>query len=97
MDSALALDTQVISVVKAGLSQLRIISKLKPIFFFKDLETVIHAFVSSHITVILYIGISQGQLSRLAAAKLLTRTKKRDYHPSFGLPLLVACKIWNWV
>ncbi len=49
MDSALALDTQVISVVKAGLSQLRIISKLKPIFFFKDLETVIHAFVSSHI------------------------------------------------
>lgn len=78
MDSTLALDMQVISVVKAGFSQLRIISKLKPILSFKDMETVIHAFVSSHIDFCNSLYISLGQLSRLAVARLVTHTKKRE-------------------
>ncbi len=49
MDSALVLDKHVSSVVKAAFYQLRIISKLKYFFSFNDLETIIHAFVSSRI------------------------------------------------
>ncbi len=63
----------------------RVISKLKSILSFRDLETIIHAFVSSRIDYCnsVYIGITQGQLSRLqlvqnAAARFLTRTKKRE-------------------
>ncbi len=85
MYSALVLDKQVSSVVKAAFYQLRVISKLKSILSFKDPETIIHAFVSSRIDYCnsVYIGISQGRLSRLqlvqnAAARLLTRTKKRE-------------------
>ncbi len=85
MESSLVLDKQVSSVVRAAFYQLRIISKLKSILSFRDLETIIHAFVSSRIDYCnsVYIGITQGQLSRLqlvqnAAARFLTRTKKRE-------------------
>ncbi len=81
-DSSLVLDKQVSSV---AFCQLRIISKLKSILSFRNLETIIHAFVSSRIDYCnsVYIGITQGQLSRLqlvqnAAARFLTRTKKRE-------------------
>ncbi len=85
MESSLVLDKQVSSVVRAAFYQLRIISKLKYILSFRDLESIIHAFVSSRIDYCnsVYIGIAQGQLSRLqlvqnAAARFLTRTKKRE-------------------
>ncbi len=45
MDSALVLDKQVSSIVMAAFYQLRIISKLKSVLSFRDLETIIHAFV----------------------------------------------------
>ncbi len=46
----------------------------------------------------IYIGISQGQLSRLqlvrnAATRLLTHTKKRENYSSPGFFTLVACRI----
>ncbi len=85
MDSSLVLDKLVSSVLRAAFYQLIIISKLKSILSFRDLETIIHAFVSSRIDYCnsVYIGITQGQLSRLqlvqnAAARFLTRTKKRE-------------------
>ncbi len=62
------------------------ISRLKPILSFKDLETVIHAFITSRLDYCnsLYVGICQRHLSRLqivqnAAARLLTGMKKRDH------------------
>ncbi len=45
MDSALVLDKQVSNIVMAAFYQLRIISKLKSVLSFMDLETIIHAFV----------------------------------------------------
>ncbi len=85
MDSSLVLDKQVSSVVRAAFYQLRIISKLKSILSFRDPETIVHAFVSSRINYCnsVYIGITQGQLSRLqlvqnSAARFLTRTKNRE-------------------
>ncbi len=78
--------------MRAAFYQLRIISKLKSILSFRDLETIIHAFVSSRIDYCnsVYIGIAQGQLSRLqlvqnAAARFLTRTKKRELLQSWFL------------
>ncbi len=62
------------------------ISRLKPILSFKDLETVIHAFITSRLDYCnsLYVGICQRHLSHLqivqnAAARLLTGMKKRDH------------------
>ncbi len=85
MDSSLVLDKRVSSVVRAAFYQLRIISKLKSILSFRDPETIVHTFVSSRINYCnsVYIGITQGQLSRLqlvqnSAARFLTRTKKRE-------------------
>ncbi len=59
------------------------ISRLKPILSFKDLETVIHAFITSRLDYCnsLYVGICQRHLSHLqtvqnAAARLLTGIKK---------------------
>ncbi len=98
MDSSLVLDKQVSSVVRAAFYQLRIISKLKSILSFRDPETIVHAFVSSRINYCnsVYIGITQGQLSRLqlvqnSAARFLTRTKKRENYSSPGFFTLVAC------
>ncbi len=63
MDSALVLDEQVSSVVRAAFYQLQTENSLS----FRDLETIIHTFVSSRIDYCnySYIGISQGQLSHL--------------------------------
>ncbi len=86
IDSTLSFDNQIKSVVKSSFYQLRMISRLKPILSFKDLETVIHAFITSRLDYCnsLYVGICQRHLSRLqivqnAAARLLTGMKKRDH------------------
>ncbi len=83
IDSTLSFDNQIKSVVKSCFYQLRMISRLKPILSFKDLETVIHAFITSRLDYCnsLYVGICQRHLSRLqivqnAAARLLTGMKK---------------------
>lgn len=84
-DSTLKLDKQINSVVRGSFFQLRSISKLKNILSSKDLETVIHAFISSRLDYCnsLYLGICHSSLSRLqlvqnAAARLLTGTRKRE-------------------
>ncbi len=82
-DSELKFDRQVSAVVKGSFYQLRIIAKLKRILSFEDMETVIHAFISSRLDYCnsLYLGLSKNLLSRLqlvqnAAARLLTGTRK---------------------
>ncbi len=61
------------------------IAKIKSFLSFKDLETVIHAFISSRLDYCnsLYLGVAQSCLSRLqlvqnVAARLLTKTRKRE-------------------
>ena len=86
LDGSLNFNKQVSSVVKASFYQLRTIAKLKPILSATDLETVVHAFISSRLDYCnsLYIGISQSNLNKLqlvqnAAARLLTNTKKSEH------------------
>lgn len=86
IDSSLSFDKQINSVVRSSFYHLKIIAKLKPFLSFNDLETVVHAFISSRLDYCnsLYVGISHRQLSRLqlvqnAAARLLTGTKKREH------------------
>ncbi len=79
----LKFDRQVNAVVKSSFYQLQIIAKLKRVLSFEDIETVIHAFISSRLDYCnsLYLGLSKNLLSWLqlvqnAAARLLTGTKK---------------------
>lgn len=85
-DSELCLEKQISSVVKNSYYQLRIISRLKSILSFQDLEKVIHAFITSRLDYCnsLYVGLPQSSLARLqlvqnAAARLLTGTKKHAH------------------
>lgn len=85
-DSALMFDHQVKNVVKNCFYQLRTIAKMKSFLSVPDLETVIHAFISTRLDYCnaLYVGISQSLISRLqlvqnAAARLLTGIKKREH------------------
>ncbi len=57
-DPALKFDKQINSVVKSAFFQLRMIAKIKSFISFKDLETVIHAFISSRLDYCnsLYLG-----------------------------------------
>ncbi len=84
--SEICFDRQVNSVVNTSLFQLRKLSKLKSILSYKDLETVLHAFISTGLDYCnaLYLGISESLVARLkyvqnAAAIILTNTKKRDH------------------
>ncbi len=84
-DPALQFDKQINSVVKSEFFQLRMIAKIKYFLSFKDLETVIHAFISSRLDYCnsLYLGVAQSCLSRLqlvqnSAARFLTKTRKRE-------------------
>ena len=86
IDGAFNLDKQVSAVVKSSFFQLRLLAKVKPYLSRKDLEKVIHAFITSRLDYCnsLYVGISQSELNRLqlvqnAAARLLTGTKKREH------------------
>ncbi|XP_041946919.1 uncharacterized protein LOC121708371 [Alosa sapidissima] len=83
LDSSLNFNKQVSSVVKGSFFQLRRIAKLKPWLSYTDVETVIHAFVTSRLDYCnsLYLGLNQSTLARLqlvqnATARLLTGTKK---------------------
>jgi len=86
LDSDFNLEKQINSVVKASFFQLRQITKLKPFLSFKDLERVIHAFITTRLDYCnsLYVGVNQATLYRLqivqnAAARLLTGTRKREH------------------
>ena len=86
LDSDFKLDKHISAVVKSSFYQLRIISKVKSYLPQKQLEMLIHAFISSRLDYCnsLYIGIDQASLKRLqlvqnAAARLLTSTRKRDH------------------
>ncbi len=85
-DSSLEFDKQISTVVKGSFFHLRSIAKLKQLLPHKDLETVIHAFITSRLDYCntLYWGLSQSAISRLqivqnAAARLLTGTRKKDH------------------
>ncbi|XP_073670896.1 uncharacterized protein [Paramisgurnus dabryanus] len=72
--------------VKSSFYQPRIISRIKPFLEFKDLERVIHAFITSRLDYCnsLYFGLPQSSIKRLqmvqnAAARLLTGAKKSDH------------------
>src|SRR4029434_10832193 len=85
-DSAFKFDKQVNAVVKASFYLLGTNAKIKSCISPKDLEKVIHDFISSRLDYCnsLYTGISHSSLSRLqlvqnAAARLLTGTRKRDH------------------
>ena len=82
-DSFLSFDKQIDSVVKASFFQLRLLNKVKPFLSRQDLETAIHAFISSRLDYCnaLYTGVKQSSLSRLqlvqnTAARLLTGTSR---------------------
>lgn len=82
-DSEMKFDKQVNAVVKGSFFQLRGIAKLKGVLSSKDMEAVIHAFITSRLDYCnsLYLGLPKKLLSRLqlvqnAAARLLTGTRK---------------------
>jgi len=80
------LDHQVKNVVKNCFYQLRTIARMKSFLTVSDLETVIHAFISTRLDYCnaVYVGINQSLMSRLqlvqnAAARLLAGIKKREH------------------
>lgn len=86
IDSSLSFDNQIKSVVKSSFYQFRLISRLKPFLNTKDLQVIVHAFITSRLDYCnsLYVGISKHNLSRLqlvqnAAARFLTGTKIREH------------------
>ena len=86
LDNALKLDKQISAVVSSSFYHLRLLSQIKPVLSFIDLERVIHAFISTRLDYCnaLYAGLNQGTISRLqlvqnAAAHLLTGTRRRDH------------------
>ena len=77
---------QISSVVSGSFYQLRLIAKVKAYIPQKDLERIIHAFITSRLDYCntLYVGLDKYSIQRLqlvqnAAARLLTKTKKRDH------------------
>ena len=85
-DSSFKFHKQIGSVIKSSFFQLRLISKVKPFLPPKQLEILIHAFISSRLDYCnaLYVGLDQSSVRRLqlvqnSAARLLTGTKKRDH------------------
>ena len=85
-DSDLSFNKQVTTVIQSCYFQLRNIAKIKPFLSTPDLETVIHALISSRLDYCnsIYSGLPKKTISRLqliqnSAARLLTNTKKRDH------------------
>lgn len=70
IDSSLSFEKQ-IKIWKSTFHQLWLISRLKPFRTFKDLEIVVHVFITSRLDYCnsLYAGISQRQLSRMQLAQ----------------------------
>ncbi len=71
-DEHLKFDRQINSVVKSSFFQLRLLSKAKSFLSYKNLEKVIHAFITSKLDYCnsLYTGISQTALSRLQLVQM---------------------------
>uniref|UniRef100_A0A669CTZ7 Reverse transcriptase domain-containing protein n=1 Tax=Oreochromis niloticus TaxID=8128 RepID=A0A669CTZ7_ORENI len=86
IDSALTFDGHVNGVVKSSFYHLRRLSKVKPFLSRRDLETVIHAFITSRLDHCnsLLIGVGLGTLTRLqlvqnAAARFLSGKRKFEH------------------
>lgn len=86
MDSSLNFKKQIGAVVKGSFFNLRSIAKVKHFLSSKDLEIVVHSFITSKLDYCnsLYIGLPQTLLARLqlvqnAAARLLMGVRKRDH------------------
>ena len=85
-DPQLSFNKQITTVVQSCYHQIRNIAKIKSFLSTTDLETVIHAFISSRLDYCnsLYSACNKNTISRLqmvqnSAARLLTNTKKRDH------------------
>ncbi len=75
--------------------------KLKPIFSNKDMEIVLHAFISTRLDYcnVLYLGIRNPWLPIFSMScccnNLDKQQKTRSYNACIDIPSLVACKIQN--
>ena len=85
-DPQISFNSQITTVVQSCYYQIRNIAKIKSFISTADLETVIHAFISSRLDYCnaLYSASNKKAISRLqmvqnSAARLLTNTKKRDH------------------
>ncbi len=85
-DPTLSFDKQISTVVKSSFFQLRSIVRIKKMLFMKDLQTVIHALITSRLDYCnsLYLGLPKSSLNRLelvqnVAARLLTGTRKHEH------------------
>ena len=85
-DSSLSFIPQITRTVQTCYFQLRNIARVKSFLSATDLETVIHAFISSRLDFCnsIYSGLCNKAISRLqlvqnSAARLLTNTRKRDH------------------
>lgn len=85
-DCLFKFDKQISSVVRSSFFQLRLIAKVKSYLPHKNLEQVIHAFITSRLDYCnsLYFGLDKSSIQRLqlvqnAAARLLTAKKQKDH------------------
>ncbi len=85
-DPTLSFDKQISTVVKSSFFQLRSIARIKKMLSMKDLQTIIHAFITSRLDYCnsLFLGLPKSSLNRLQlvqneAARLLTGTRKREH------------------
>lgn len=85
-DRNLTFSKHIKRLVQSSYLQLRNISKIRHILSFKDLERIIHVFISSRLDYCngLFTCLNQGTMAQLqlvqnSAARLLTRTKKREH------------------
>lgn len=71
---SLKFDKQISAVIKFCFYQLHLLIKVKPFLSRKNLETAIHAFVTSRLDYCnsLHIGISQSSISQFLCSKSLT-------------------------
>lgn len=86
VNDELKFDKQINSVVKLGFFQLRQISKIKSVLPGKDLEKLVHAFITCRFDYSnsLYFGTAQSAVGRIqlvqnAAARVLTKTHKHQH------------------
>lgn len=86
IDSDLSFNSHMKSVTKSSFYHLKNISKVKNFILPADLEKLIHAFISSRVDYCngLFTGLPKKTIKSLqiiqnAAARLLTRTKRKDH------------------
>ena len=86
LDSNLSFNTHIKNITKSAFWHLRNIAKIKDFVCKQDLEKLIHAFITCRVDYCntLLIGLPQRSLRQVqliqnAAARILTKTKKRDH------------------